>query len=271
LPQPWKSYSAHAAWLGRTSTSRSEFQFNPSLKEHTMTMTITAISGSTPTDTAQSLKHSGLFGGVTEGDAQAFVRDFSKFNPEKARALIGGMTDEKLAQLAHALSGLSADLRLEFFTAAAGSLEGHDLARLSRALDKKTLGSKSSLDSMEELATAVGQHATPEAKRAFVKELAHESTDQSHVAYPTGLNTVGRAEYDPQARSIAKVLIGMDPKDARETFKNLSEAQQKAVTKAAEQPESSVVISSRGVVHMPKLADADTPKKLREVTSAEPK
>ena len=194
--------------------------------------------------------HSSILNPVTSQDVRDVQGTIADLSKEDASAAIGKLSDSELRQIADQVSdfnifapGLNREEKQAFFDTMAQKLDGEQLARLTNAFERGSLGST---DDINALGRSIAGHASSDVKLEYVKTIKGSGTlaDQSSVI---GIHIGGSISQmsDPQAQAIAQVIGSMsnDPAGAEQALGLLSSKELDAVIKASANP---TVYSSDG-------------------------
>lgn len=176
-------------------------------------------------DAVQRLLDDGGLGWVSRSEARDAAGRLAALDPQAADSVVDelarrGQLDRLAAEVmdrAWVGPGLTADQRADFMRDMAGRLDGESLARLSEAFARTDPGT-GGFEPVTELAAAVARHASPQARLAYLHELAAHATDRPHHAVGGALQLDGQRRLgDAEARAVAEVLRSFrsDPAMAR--------------------------------------------------------
>src|SRR5690606_40262333 len=168
-------------------------------------------------DTVKDRLDQGIFDwDVTHGDLTDISRTVADLSPEERNELVSELSDDDLKNWTQEIDGLNGSLsaqeRQDLFDQLAEGLDGKQLTRLVEAFD----GSPGGRDA---LGAAVADHASPEAKVAFVEAMAG-SIDAD---YSASQGRWGNAETAVVGNVLAS--LSNDPEALAQALGTLSDSQ----------------------------------------------
>ncbi len=201
------------------------------------------------------LDSTGWLNTVTHGEVKAATSQLQSLPAAQADAVVDNLARSgKLNTLASEVldgnivpgqGGLSTSDRQTFFADMAKKLDGQSLASLHNSFTNAAgNGSTAGLERGQELASAIAQHASPQAKLDFIRAMAPATTNQQYVSGGSNPSTIINA--DPQAAAVGTVLGSLRGARAQLGFGQLNDQQRTAVIQSSIQQTTTTTSMSAG-------------------------